>query len=216
MGKRKRTGSYVKKCLDEKEKPSDATVLATDVSTNKVSLSKALVVDSKLSAPLSDWLSTCPNPDELKRAVKRTMWLNSKQKCRECEEPFARKDLRPDVFSAWADGKLMCRTCWDFFQGYTTSVKMKWPDKLPENELVTEVELYDGIMIDRTTKQRFGTVKGYNPATKCAQLVTLDCMPECAESGIVDPDCEVIQTEKGVPLVVKDDESCGSASDDDE
>jgi hypothetical protein len=126
--------------------------------------------------------------------------------------------MRPDTISVYADGDLICFTCWEWFrENMETSTKEPWPeDDLPVFNKATKAMKYDGVLVDKKTRERVGVVKSYNPATRTASKVTLDEYPDLGEPGIIDEAHDVEPVGAAMSIKVKenkDDE--GSESDDD-
>lgn len=157
---------------------------------------------SALSPELADWMSKCPDAERFEQLVKQKAWLETGQRCHECGEHEKRKNLRADTASPYGQGELICRECWDFFQTYVTSRKAKWPKEAPLPGLVTTAYTVDGDLLDRKSGSKIGKVKGFNPATNVALLVTLDSMPDCAEGGIIDAGWEVRAAQKTKKAIV--------------
>lgn len=181
-----------------------ADVDTTAVANNKIS---TLLADNALSKPVESWLQSCPDPDMLVKMVKDYAWIEAQQPCYSCRKRIQRKNLRRDVVSLDRGGQLICKQCYEaelkmlvINQGKTKQKRLAWKKQMvPSRGLIHSSPKYNGIMVDKVNRKPFGTVKRYDPSTRTAEKVTLYSMPECAEGGTVDPDCDVIQDKEPCP-----------------
>jgi hypothetical protein len=97
-----------------------------------------------------------------------------------------------------------------------TSTKEPWPkNDLPAFNKTTKAMKYDGVLVDKKTRERVGVVKSYNPATRTAEKVTLDDFPDLGEAGIIDEGHDVEPVGNTISIKVKENkEDEGSESDD--
>lgn len=189
---------------------ADGVVVPTKDATSAMG-----IIQTPVSKELKQWFKSCPNLEELQDCL----WKSTKQRCHECGDRFPRFQLRADVISPYADGHLICTECWTIFFNFATTPKLAWDDQpMPSKDQATKAVCYDGILIDRKTRERRGTVQKYNPSTRSAVRVQLDAFPDCAESGMIDEEDEVIPNPASKKIIITqhDDDSEGTTTDDDD
>lgn len=145
-----------------------------------------------ISTETLQWVSQCPEPEQMNKLLKLISWWNEKTTCTECGEDYLRKELRYDTVGPYAidiEETLICENCWDFFLQPTLSRPKKRTKKFPaflNPHDIAGIQKINGIIYDRATNKRVGTVQNYSAIGHTGK-VKLDEFPDGEEIGTLDP-----------------------------
>jgi hypothetical protein len=153
----------------------------------------------QLSSEVKSWLGTCPDVERVNQWLTTNIWLRSPSKCAECGEKMPTSELRYDQYGAFSDpSNLICHDCFLYFCEPTIAnpdgiEKSIWPPYLVPGSIDTS--LYDSeFKIVDAHDVVVGSVTNYNPQFHTGH-VTLDAFDGCDESGSLDPNYRVVDTD---------------------
>lgn len=146
-----------------------------------------------ISKEMQDWANNCPNKEMLTKMLQDHVWYETFIHCPECGEKFLQKDLIVDSNGPYSDGQqLICKDCWHSNNIVCKENGMPIQKKPvygipPSNFGIKMTKPIYGIF---RTGKKIGTVENYNAIFHTGR-VTLFGMEDCAETGPLDPCCEV-------------------------
>lgn len=138
-----------------------------------------------MNPDLARWAETCPDPKAVAGHLARVLFLASPAHCHECGERYTNADLREDR-AYLNSGNSICRDCWFCHDSGTLAFPDYKAPPWPEHRTIDPIPMcYDGVLIDKSTGTRLGTVVAFNPKSGFCHRVIRDAYPDGAEMGSI-------------------------------
>lgn len=148
-------------------------------------MSDIVQTGGQIPVKLADWAAKCPDPEFMARAIAHRLFMASPATCYECGVKTTNAELRED-YAYWESGQPICKECWHFYDKGTVACPGYKAPRWPEKRTIGPVPIkYDGVLVEKDTRKRVGTVTAFHPKTGMCHRVTRDAYPGAAEMGSI-------------------------------